>query len=203
MHILMTLLVAVLAFGCGGNPAASSIATAAPASVDHRSQSAGHSAAAGVRTLASKIYPYALTLDDDAIRSEWRPATTPWDGTSRVDNGSPSTDWVQVTDGNLFAFGAPTDASLSSFLDDLQAGAVASHGCDAEPPFKESLSGGGADGLLTAYACGATQVVRWTSVRAGFGLTIVELLVNADDPEAARERFIEVIQHLRWTKPPG
>ena len=206
MHILGALFVVLLVVGCARTPVASpggSAPTATTSPSAGPSNSPDHSAAAGPTTLASEIYHYSVTLDADVIRSEWRPATTPWDGTSRVDNGNAATDWVQVVDGNLFAFGAPTDATLASFHDELQAGAVATHGCDAEPPVREPLAGGGADGLLTAYACGPTQVVRWTSVHNGFGLTIVELLVNADDPKDARERFIDMIRGLRWTTPSG
>lgn len=92
---------------------------------------------------------------------------------------------------------------MADFLDDLQAGAVAWHGCDADPAIQEPLAADGTDGTLTAYACGTTPVVRWTTVRDGFGLTVVELLVNADDPEAARQRFTQIIKGLRWSSGSG
>lgn len=206
---LVVLIFGLVAIGCAASPSTSPIPPAATATDGGGatstlpSDSAAQSPEGGPVTFASTLYPYALTLAADQMLSDWRPATKPWDGKTRVDNGTSTTDWVQVVDGNLFAFGAPTDAPMADFVDDLQAGAVAWHGCDATPAIQEPLAADGTDGTLIAYACGTTPVVRWTTVRGDFGLTVVELLVNADDPEAARQRFTEIIKGLRWSSGSG
>jgi hypothetical protein len=197
-HRLVLAALALSVSGCAGSPAASPTGTASsepspvPTDSDVPSPSAEPSAAAG------PIYPFVLAWPADSVIGEWRYATAPWNGESRVDSGNQYTDFLLTHEGRLFAVGVPTDEGAPELRDLIAGQAAGWHGCEREPNVEEALSGGGAEGIYGEYTCGRSTVARWVGVHEGFGL-FVGLIVTGDLADDVAEAFKRQITDLDWT----
>jgi hypothetical protein len=185
-------LLAALISGCSATsaPQASAALTAAPSAIPTAARSASSAA----------NYPYTLPWPATELRSEWRFATVQWDGAAPVDHGDKYTDYVETTDGALFAFGYRSSEPVADFRDLIARQATARHGCESKPSEEAIVSGGGEEGIFGVYNCGGQTVLRWLGVHDGFSLAVALILDPAVELAAAESGFKERIGKLTWTR---
>ena len=193
----------VLVAGCAGNvmPSAT-VAVPSPTSATASPSGTAPASPLGEAPsgeLASAVYPFVLSWPAGDVKSSWRTATKVWDGMARIDHGNAYTDSVRTTDGDLFAFGYPTDASVDDVEHLVAEQAATWHGCEAEPLEKVPLAAGDSEGVLATYNCEAIRVLRWIGTHDGFGLFVGLIVASDTDPDEARARFADRISELRWT----
>lgn len=192
----------VAACAPGSSPAPTTsppAATASPSPSPSPSDAAASPSPAGDVTMASKLYPYTLTVPGDAVAIAPTLATVAWDGKNQIDSGDQQTDWLGFDGGRtFFVYGAPTAASLDDFAASSQKQVAEWHGCPAEPESTADVTIGGSPARLHLFHCQGLLVMKIMALESGFGLVLNQIGPDAD---AATEQalLLQRIADLTWT----
>jgi hypothetical protein len=149
-------------------------------------------------TFESALYPYAITLPPGIQLLNWKAATRPWDGVTKLERAvNPYADRTTIAEGGLYIFG-DDDPSLETWFARVEGNGTKFHGCTVAENRVDVTVGGLPAIAFTQTCLEGTNMARVALWNDGFGIGVWLGETSADKLVAVRDRAVEILSTLEW-----